>query len=84
MGTVSNAENPIATVVAEMMSVRPACPAAYRQPAGIVSLVQCFTKAAHNQQRIVDAKPRPSIVADSAPESTGADNAPSASRTQRH
>jgi hypothetical protein len=28
IGTVSNAENPIATVVAEIISVFPACPAA--------------------------------------------------------
>ena len=28
MGTVNRAENPMATVVAEMISVRPACPAA--------------------------------------------------------
>ena len=50
MGTVSSAENPIATVVAEMISVRPACSGSnIGGVAGIMSLDQCFAKPAHHQ-----------------------------------
>ncbi len=57
IGTVSSAENPIATVVAETISVPPACPAAMSaaQP-GSYPVGQCFAKPAHHQQCIVDAQ----------------------------
>jgi len=56
MAQSSNAENPIATVVAEISSVFPACPQQYRQPGRDHIPRQCFAKSAHYQQCIVDAQ----------------------------
>jgi len=44
MGTVSNAENPIATVVARLPCLSRFPGSIIGQPAGIISLGQCFAK----------------------------------------